>query len=209
MMQSIFKRGKDKRAPLFFMLHASGGTEHDLVPLVKKFNEDAPVLSVRGKGSDAGATCFFNRAEDGAIDRDHLLEKAYEIANFLKEKIKEYELTERHVVAVGLSTGATMALHLLLHHKKLLNGAILYHPIVHTDFAPKTDLTGKHVFIGATQNDPIIPVKDTKLLYEALQRADAEVTLHWENGLHYLTGEEFAASRMWYEKLESDIFTSQ
>lgn len=206
-MQHIFKHGKDKRAPLFFMLHASGGTERDLVPLIKKFNETAPILSVRGEGSDAGATCFFNRDENGVIDQVDFTVKMDRLASFLTDAVCNYDVAHQHIIAVAYSTGATMALNLLLHYPTLLRGAILYHPIVLSGFAPKTDLTGKYVFIGASKNDPIIPVEDTKSLCETLQRADADVTVHWENGLHYLTGEEFAASRMWYERLEGKAFT--
>ncbi|HLS67339.1 MAG TPA: dienelactone hydrolase family protein [Pseudogracilibacillus sp.] len=206
-MQYIFKRGKDKRAPLFFMLHASGGTERDLVPLVKKFNETAPILSVRGEGSDAGETCFFNRAEDGSVDREDFKEKTAQTAAFLRETIKKYEMNERHIIAVAHSTGATMALHLLLKYPSLLKGAILYHPLVYNLSREQVDLSEKYVFIGATKNDPFISVTETNTLYKYLHDAGANVEVHWENGLHYLTGEEFAASRMWFEKMEKDVFT--
>lgn len=204
-MQYKFIRGNDESAPLFVMLHASGGTEDDLIPLVKKWNESAPVLSIRGNELDHERTAFFRLDEHQSVTEEHITEKAEEIATFLQNILAKHHVDTRQIVIVGLSTGATMALHLLLTNPHLFTGAILYHPLVYNIFPKRVDLTGKHIFVGATKNDPYIKVEETEKLSAYLQDKGAHVTLHWEHGYHYLTGEEFAASRVWFEDLEKEL----
>src|SRR5579859_6614445 len=75
--------------------------------------------------------------------------------------------------------------------------AILFHPMV--PFEPETlpDLSGKPIFIGAGQNDPIVPVTNTARLASLLESAGAQVSLHWHRGGHSLTTDEVEAARQW------------
>lgn len=47
-MKHIFQKGKDPKKPTLLLLHGTGGTEQDLLPLAEKIDPDANVLSVRG-----------------------------------------------------------------------------------------------------------------------------------------------------------------
>ena len=68
-------------------------------------------------------------------------------------------------------------------------------------FVPETlpDLNGKPIFIGAGQNDPIVPTANTEELAALLTRAGAEVVTHWHRGGHALTQEEVRAAQLWLQ----------
>lgn len=63
------------------------------------------------------------------------------------------------------------------------------------------DLIGKSVFIAAGTNDPICSPKESKELQALLEKANANVELHWESQGHQLTATEVEAARRWYQSL--------
>jgi phospholipase/carboxylesterase len=63
------------------------------------------------------------------------------------------------------------------------------------------DLTGKSVFIAAGTNDPICSPLESSELQALLEKANANVELHWENRGHQLTAQEVEAAANWYRKL--------
>lgn len=198
-MKHIFQKGTDTSRPTFLMLHGTGGTENDLLPLAAKLDPAASVLSVRGNLLENGAPRFFKRLAEGVFDEEDLVFRTKELNEFLDEAAEKYEFDRNNIVAVGYSNGANIAASLLFHYKDALKGAILYHPMVPRRGIDLPDLSGKQVFIGAGKNDPICPPEESTDLKELLENAGATVELHWENSGHQLTGEEFAASRSWFE----------
>jgi predicted esterase len=58
-------------------------------------------------------------------------------------------------------------------------------------------LQGVRVFIGAGRNDPLVPIPQVDRLATLLKNASADVTVHWTNGGHGITPDEFQAARDW------------
>lgn len=54
------------------------------------------------------------------------------------------------------------------------------------------------MFIGAGENDPIVPRRETEELASLLSGAGAEVHMHWERQGHQLTRTEAEAAATWY-----------
>ncbi|HLR69990.1 MAG TPA: alpha/beta hydrolase [Pseudogracilibacillus sp.] len=200
-MKHIFEQGTNPSRQTFLMLHGTGGTEHDLVPLATKLDPDANVLSVRGNVLENGMPRFFKRVREGVFDEEDLIFRTKELNGFLDTAAEQYEFNRNNVVAVGYSNGANIAASLLFHYKDALQGAILYHPMVPRRGMELPDLSGKNIFIGAGKNDPLCPPEESTELTSLFEEAGAKVDLHWENSGHQLTGEEFAASRSWFEKI--------
>jgi phospholipase/carboxylesterase len=65
------------------------------------------------------------------------------------------------------------------------------------------DLSDKYVFIAAGTNDPICSPMESNELQSLLEKANANVELHWENKGHQLTIEEVEAAGQWYQKIQS------
>ena len=65
------------------LLHGTGGTEHDLLPLRDHLAPGAPVLAPRGTVLENGMPRHFRRLREGVFDEDDLRERVAELAGFL------------------------------------------------------------------------------------------------------------------------------
>lgn len=199
-MKHIFEKGSDQTKPTLLLLHGTGGTERDLLPLAERVAPGANILSVRGNISENGMPRFFRRLAEGVFDEEDLIFRTKELNDFLDEAAEEYAFDRRNVLALGYSNGANIAGSLLFHYQDALAGAILHHPMVPRRGIDLPDLTGTPVFIGAGTNDPICPAEESEELKALLSEAGATVDLHWENFGHQLTVSEVDAAGEWYKK---------
>lgn len=199
-MEHIFQK-KDSSKPTLLLLHGTGGTEEDLLPLAERIDRDANVLSVRGNVSENGMPRFFRRLAEGVFDQEDLIFRTKELNEFLDHAAKNYDFDRNSIVAVGYSNGANIAASLMFHYKDALRGASLHHPMVPRRDIDLPDLTGKNVLLAAGKNDPICPPQESEELYSLLAEAGAKVEMHWENGGHQLTLGEVEAAGSWYKSL--------
>ncbi|RKQ28800.1 alpha/beta hydrolase [Oceanobacillus halophilus] len=197
-MKHIFQKGKDSTQTLL-LLHGTGGTEQDLLPLADLIDGNANVLSVRGNISENGMPRFFRRLAEGVFDEEDLIFRTKELNDFLDEAAEKYDFDRSNVTAIGYSNGANIAASLMFHYQDALNTAILHHPMVPRKGIDLPDLSGKKVFIAAGTNDPICPASESAELQSLLQNAGAKVELFWENRGHQLTMEEVKAAADWYK----------
>ena len=197
-MKHIFNKGKVSTKPTLLMLHGTGGNELDLLPLAGMIDEEASVLSVRGNVLENGMPRFFKRLAEGVFDEEDLIFRTKELNEFLDEAAEKYGFDRNNVIAVGYSNGANIAASLLFHYENALKGAILHHPMVPRRGIELPDLTGTPVFIAAGTNDPICSPMESEQLKSLLEKAGADVKLHWENRGHQLTREEVEAAAQWY-----------
>ena len=181
------------------LLHGTGGSEGDLLPLGRHLLPGAALLSPRGQVLEQGMPRFFRRLAEGVFDQEDLRRRTHELADFVASAAGAYGFDPAQVVAVGYSNGANIAASMLLLRPSALAGAALFHAMV--PFVPETfpDLSGKRVFLGAGRRDPLVPVEQTEGLAAILRRAEAAVTLHWETGGHSLNGGEIEAACGWLE----------
>lgn len=199
-MKHIFQRGTDETKPTLLLLHGTGGTESDLLPLADRVDRTASILSVRGNVLENGMPRFFRRLAEGIFDEEDLIYRTKELYEFLEEAASKYGFDRNHMVAIGYSNGANIAGSLLFHYEDALQGAILHHPMVPRKGVELPDLSGKSVFIAAGTNDPICSPMESKELQSILEKANADVELHWESYGHQLTLSEVDAAAEWYRK---------
>ncbi|WP_235179007.1 alpha/beta hydrolase [Bacillus cihuensis] len=183
------------------MLHGTGGNELDLFPLAGRIDDEASILSVRGNILENGMPRFFRRLAEGIFDEEDLIFRTKELNQFLDEAAEKYEFDRGNMIAIGYSNGANIAASLLFHYQNALKGAILHHPMVPRRGIELPVLSGKSVFIAAGTNDPICSPMESTLLQSLLEKANANVELHWENRGHQLTANEVEAAALWYRKV--------
>lgn len=199
-MKHIFKRGTSDAAPTLLLLHGTGGSEHDLLPLADMIDASASVLSVRGNVLERGMPRFFRRLAEGVFDEEDLVHRTHELHSFIDDAAREYEFNRANVVAVGYSNGANIAASMLFHIPGTLRGAVLHHPMVPRRGVQLPKLEGTPIFIGAGRNDPICSAEESEELQSLLESAGADVTMHWENAGHQLTATEVQAAAQWYRE---------
>jgi phospholipase/carboxylesterase len=198
-MKHIYKQGTNVSTPVLVLLHGTGGTEHDLLPLAQAIAPEASVLSIRGNVSENGMPRYFRRLAEGVFDIEDLIFRTKELNDFLDQAAAEYGFDRSNLVAIGYSNGANIAGSILFHYEGSLKGAILHHPMVPLRGVKLPNLSGVPIFIGAGENDPICVPQETEDLNTLFKDAGAAVTVHWERFGHRLTASEVDAAAAWYQ----------
>ncbi len=184
-----------KSARTLLMLHGTGGTESDLIPIGRSLDPDASLLGVRGKVLENGMPRFFRRLAEGVFDEQDLIHRTHELAEFLEVFVKTHAIKE--IYAVGYSNGANIAGGLLLLRPGLLTGAALLRPMVPLVPDPLPDLKNAPVLIMAGHQDPIVPADNARALGDLLRSSGADVTLRFENAGHGLTEYTVDTTKRW------------
>ena len=184
------------------LLHGTGGNERDLIPLGRELDPNASLLSPRGKILENGMPRFFRRLAEGVFDLEDLKTRTNELADFVAAAVRHYKLTADHVVGVGYSNGANVAASMLLLRPEIMRAAILFRAMVPLIPEKLPDLSSVRVWIGAGDQDPIMPASETEGLAKLLRRGGADVTIRFANAGHGLTNEDLDAARHWLEELK-------
>jgi phospholipase/carboxylesterase/glyoxalase family protein len=187
----------ENAATTLLLLHGTGGTEHDLVPIGEAILPGAAVLSPRGKVLEQGMPRFFRRLAMGVFDVPDLIARSRELAEFVREASLAYGFDPTRVFAVGFSNGANIAASMMLLHPRTLRGGVLFRAMVPLQPTEQPVLAGTSVFLGAGRFDQMVPAANTEQLAEMLRAAGADVTLHWEPEGHALVPSEIEAARRW------------
>jgi len=173
--------------PPLLLLHGTGGTEDDLLPLGERLLPGAALLSPRGQVLENGMPRFFRRLAEGVFDLDDLRRRTNELADFVDAARRTYDLGPTPPIAVGFSNGANIAASTLLLRPGTLGGALLLRPMVPLVPDPLPTLTGVPVQINAGTADPIVTPAQSEALGKLLERVGAAVTVDWIRGGHGLT----------------------
>ena len=184
------------------LLHGTGGNERDLIPLGRELDAKAALLSPRGKVLENGMPRFFRRLAEGVFDLEDLKYRTNELADFVTAAAQHYEFATDQLVAVGYSNGANIAASMLLLRPQLLPTAILFRAMVPLHPEKEPNLSSVRVWIGAGDQDPIVPASETKRLAELLRRVGADVTIHFAKAGHGLTNNELEAAGHWVGELK-------
>ena len=190
-----FVPGSSSRTLLLF--HGTGGNERDLIALGRELDPNAALLSPRGKVLENGMPRFFRRLAEGVFDLEDLKYRTNELADFVAAAGEHYGFTSDNVVAVGYSNGANIAASMLLLRPEVMPAAILFRAMVPLVPNKLPELSSVHVWIGAGDQDPIIPPSEVQRLVELLRRAGADVTIRFFNAGHGLTNDDLEAARHW------------
>lgn len=179
--------------PALLLLHGTGGSETDLLPLGDRLLPGAAQLSPRGQVLENAMPRFFRRLAEGVFDLDDLRRRTHELADFVDASRRTYELGNLPPIAVGLSNGANVAAAMLLLRPGTLSGAFLLRPMVPLEPEPLPALAGVPVRIQAGTADPIVTPQQSEALHTLFRRAGAAVELEWVRGGHALTPQDLAS----------------
>ena len=184
-------------ATTLLLLHGTGGSEQDLVPLGETLLPGAAILSPRGKVLEHGMPRFFRRLAMGVFDIPDLIARARELSQFVVDASATYGFDPTRIIAVGFSNGANIGAAVLLLHPGTVRGAVLFRAMVPLTPDRMPSLVGTSVFLGAGRFDEMVPAANTEQLAEMLRAAGAEVTLHWEAQGHSLAAAEVDVAGRW------------
>jgi len=176
---------------------ATGGDEHDLVPVGRELWHGAALLGIRGKVLENGMPRFFRRFREGVFDINDLKTRTNELAEFIDVASDHYGFSKRHLVAVGYSNGANIAASLIFLHPHYLVAGVLFRAMV--PFTPDIvrNFSGLSVFLAGGITDAIVPHDQTEELAAILESWQADVSLFCHRGGHELGDDEVEAAKTW------------
>lgn len=179
------------------LLHGTGADENNLLGLGRELDPEANLLSPRGKVLENGMPRFFRRLAMGVFDVEDLVARTHELAEFVDQAVKAYDLDAAKVVAVGYSNGANIAASVLLLRPQVLGAAALLHamPPFQPDDLP--ELSDTPILLTAGRHDTMVPGDQAQLLADIYRTAGADVTLEWMPGGHELTRHEIDVAAEW------------
>jgi phospholipase/carboxylesterase len=181
----------------WLLLHGTGGSEEDLIPLAREVFPDAARLSPRGQVMEGGARRFFRRFAEGVLDIDDWRRRSGELAAFVRAQGKERQRDATGLLALGYSNGANIAQGLLLLAPDTLSGAILLRPMFVNEPDPPEVLAGKRVLLLCGRHDPLAKPDDPERLAAQYRRRGADVQLEIVEAGHNLVQEDLEIMRGW------------
>jgi phospholipase/carboxylesterase len=196
--QHLFQPGTDPAAPPLVLLHGTGGTERDLLPLAAALSPGSAVLSPRGDVSEGGALRFFARLAEGVFDPVEVTRRTHALADFLGAAAAQYGFAPQRLIALGFSNGANIAATMLQLRPEVLGGAILLRAMVVLDqTAAAGSLAGRRVLLINGQRDPLVPPDHPPRLAALLRAGGAEVSLEMMPHGHGLTRADITTAQRW------------
>lgn len=198
-MIHIFKKGTNKKT--LVLLHGTGGNEKDLLQIGKLIDPEANIFAVRGNVLEYGMARFFKRKSMGVFDEESLKDEAENLKYFLKDNARTYGFDPKQMIAVGYSNGANIASAVAFLHGKVFQHMILFHPMVPIRGINIPNLNPMKIFIGAGENDEMMPEHEVHELTQIYSSANASVDVFWTPYGHQLAKEELESAKLWYKDI--------
>ncbi len=199
-MIHIFEKGISEDT--IVLLHGTGGTEEDLIPLAKLLNSDANILSIRGNVIENEMNRYFKRIRPGVFDLDSLKKETSNLYDFINKAILKYKLNSDKIQVIGYSNGANIAINLMFTYKNVFSKAILFHPMIPQKEIKVDHLKDKHVFICAGKNDPIIDLNESNELISIFEKLKADLSVYWSLTGHQISNNSLNEAIKWYKNRE-------
>ena len=195
----FFQDGPDRKHP-FLMLHGTGGTERELLPMAQFVNADSPAIGIRGRISEQGMTRYFLHNEEGGFDLDSLSKETDWLLEQFELIAKKLKLKPEDFTVLGYSNGANVAAYSLLEKQPKFKKAILYHPMALKATDKFLDKSGDKAWLSHGDKDPICSIDNFGALTSFLEASKVDVTVFNHPEKHNITRDEMVNSKKWYEK---------
>lgn len=195
MHHHIWQQGTGDRVWILF--HGTGGTESDLIPLVRRIDVEGSILGIRGNVSEHGMARFFRRLAEGVFDEDDIRRRSSDLASFLDEMMKTYEFDADRSVALGYSNGANIISALNFLEPGRFAASVLMRPMVPISPVDGVNLAGSRVLMLVGDRDPLSPSGDSDRLEAVYRRLGADVARADISAGHELTSLDLQQIAAW------------
>lgn len=194
-MNHIYLKGNNQKT--LILLHGTGGSEQDLIPLAKTIDKNANILSLRGNVKEGHMNRFFRRLAFGVFDLEDVTYRSNEAFDFIIEASTRYGFDIKQTTAIGYSNGANLLLSMLFLKEVPFEQLILSHPMLtYKDKKPLKQQTKTLITYG--NNDPMTSLDETQYLIKLMDEALVLTTFSHQNG-HQLTNEEAREMSRFYQ----------
>ncbi|MBO3758653.1 VOC family protein [Ciceribacter sp. L1K22] len=179
------------------LLHGSGGSEADLMPLGHRIAPDATLLGVRGRATEEGIARWFRRFSTVSFDQADIVSEAEAFAAFVEGAIAGYRLDPGSLTFLGLSNGANFIAAVMALHPRLIRRAVLIRGVTVLDDMPDVDLKGVEVLMVTGRDDPFADRAGPLAAW--FLRCGASLTHRQIEAGHGLSPEDIPTVRAWLD----------
>ena len=191
----------DPDGSVMVLLHGTGGSEADLMPLAHRIAPHATLLGVRGRSAEEGVARFFRRLSMTSFDQADIRSEAEAFAAFWTGAIAAYDLDPARITVMGYSNGANFAAAVMGLHPGLIRRAILMRPMAVLEDMPQADLAGVSVLTLTGARDPYGP--HAPRLNDWLASTGADLDARVVQAGHDLTGDDLTAASDWMKEADN------
>lgn len=188
-------RPDDPDGSFLVLLHGTGGSEDDLMPLAARLNPRATLLGVRGRSTAEGVTRWFRRFDAMTYDQDDIRAEAAAFAGFVGAAAQEYALDPSRMIYLGYSNGANLLGAILRLHPGTIERAILLRGIEVLEDPPAADLSDARVLLLTGAHDPYARLAPA--LEASLRAGGADLDARVIAAGHELSPEDLAIAEGW------------
>lgn len=185
----------DADGSVILLLHGTGGSESDLMPLAHRIAPRATLLGLRGRSTEEGVARFFRRLSMASFDQDDIRSEAAAFAGFWEGAMAAYGLDPARLTVLGYSNGANFAGAVMALHPGLIARAILIRPMLVLDPVPRADLSGVRVLTLQGARDPYGHYAPA--LNDWLTASGADLDARTIAAGHEIAPEDLAAASAW------------
>ncbi|MFE0017740.1 VOC family protein [Mesorhizobium sp. NPDC059054] len=196
-----FYTPEDPDGSTFVLLHGTGGSEADLMPLAHRMAPRATMLGVRGRSHEEGIARWFRRMSPKVFDQADIHSEAEAFEAFMEGAISGYGLEAGRITFLGYSNGANFAAAVMALYPAVIRRAILLRAVPVLDPLPETDLTGSEVLVISGEQDPF--GDGAPVLVEWLETHGAGTEHRAVAAGHQLTADDDMIARRWLSERKS------
>lgn len=176
--------------PTLLLLHGTGGTENDLMPIGHFLAPHANLLSLRGQVTTQGRTQFFAATADAQA----IMAQVSWLIETLLAHCQQYRLDPQAVIPVGYSNGADFAL-TALGAASPFPAAVLLHPT--TPLPLTLQLAGKALWASYGTHDDKVSGASFAALAEQITTSGGQLTFFRHDQRHNLNITELRRAKAW------------
>ena len=180
------------------LLHGTGGSEADLMPLAHRIAPRATLLGVRGRSLEEGSVRWFRRLSMTSFDREDIRSEAEAFAAFVEGSVAGYGLDPATTTFLGYSNGANFAAAVMALQPGTIRRAILLRAVPVLDDPPDTNLAGTQVLTVTGAQDPF--GQRGPQLDSWLRRCGATVETHTIDAGHQLVPADGTIAKEWLKR---------
>jgi phospholipase/carboxylesterase len=177
------------------LLHGSGGSEADLMPVARRSAPRSTLLGVRGRATEEGTNRWFRRLDATTFDQADIRSEAEAFAAFVEGSLTGYGLDADNLVFLGYSNGANFLAAVIQLYPGLVRRAALLRGMQTLESPPAADLSDTSVLVLGGRDDPYGP--EGAKLANALMARGAHVDFREILAGHELAGADVVEICEW------------
>ncbi|HEY8566100.1 MAG TPA: VOC family protein [Beijerinckiaceae bacterium] len=193
-----FNRPKEPDGITLVLLHGSGGSEADLMPIARRIAPRATLLGMRGRATEEGSNRWFRRLDARTLDQADIRSEAEAFAAFVEGAVTGYGLDPDRLVFLGYSNGANFLAAVIQLYPGLVRRAALLRGMQVLEDPPPADLAAASVLVVSGRDDPY--AHHGTELADVLRARGARVESRELPAGHELTGADVVEASEWISR---------